>query len=145
MKNFARVWLITTGIGAAITMLAPSVVYVAAITIIGIPLALALMLAPLVFIVSLGSWVIGRRFMLGRIGYAIGAGAMVLALAIPPYFINAALEKRAASLVAQDRDTFSKGLRARVIAVRNDKPQRFGRGETACDLVGSCTEQTIAE
>ncbi|MFM9862398.1 MAG: hypothetical protein ACKVRO_02215 [Micropepsaceae bacterium] len=149
MKNFARVWLITTGIGAAITMLAPSLIYVAMITIIGIPLALALMLAPLVFIVSLGSWFIGRRLMLGRIGYAIGAGATLLALAIPPHFINAALEKRAALLVAQDSDTLSKGLRARVIAVRNDKPRRFGRGETACDgfcmraLMNGVTERIL--
>jgi uncharacterized membrane protein YccF (DUF307 family) len=60
MSNFVRVWLIATGIGAAITLLAPSVVIVAAITIIGLPLALALMLAPLAFILSFGSWLIGR-------------------------------------------------------------------------------------
>ncbi len=133
MSNFARVWLITTGIGAAVTLIAPSVVIAAAITIIGLPLALALMLAPLAFILSFGSWLIGRAIMLGRTGYAIGVGAMLLVLAVPPYIINAKLEGSVASLVAQDLDTLSKPLHAKVIAVRSDKPLRFSRGETACD------------
>lgn len=133
MERFARVWLIATGIGAVITLLAPSVVVVVAITIIGLPLALAMMLAPLVFIVSLGSWFIGRKLNLGRTGYALGAGATVLALAVPPAFINTRLEERAASLVAQDMDTLVKPVHAKVIAVRSDKPSRFGRDETACD------------
>lgn len=133
MNNFARVWLIATGIGAAITLFAPSVVIVAAITIIGLPLAFALMLAPLAFIVSFGSWLIGRAIMLGRTGYAIGFGAMLLVLAVPPYIINGKLEERVASLVAQDLDTLSTPLHAKVIAVRSDKPLRFSEGEMACD------------
>jgi len=131
--SFARVWLITTGIGAAITLLAPSVVIVAAITIIGLPIALALMLAPLVFIVSVGSWLVGRALKLGATGYALGAGASLLALAVPPAIINATLEERAAAMVAQDLDVLSKPLRASVIAVRNDKTQWAGRREAVCD------------
>ena len=133
MSNFARVWLITTGIGAAISLFAPSVVIVAAITIIGLPLAFALMLAPLAFIVSFGSWLIGRAIMLGRTGYAIGFGAMLLALAVPPYIINGKLEGSVAALVAQDLDTLSKPLHAKVIAVRSDRALPFSRDETACD------------
>jgi hypothetical protein len=133
MKNFARVWLITTGIGAAITLAMPSFVVVAAITIVGLPLAFALMLAPFAFIVSLGSWFIGRKLALGRTGYVLGLGAMVIALAVPPYFINAGLEQRAASLVAQDRDTLRKPLRAKVLAVRDGKAPHFYRDETRCD------------
>jgi hypothetical protein len=132
MNNLARVWLTATGIGAAITLLAPSVVVIAAITVIGIPIAIALLLAPLVFIVSLGAWFIGRALRLGYAGYAIGVGAVLLALAVPASLINASLEQRAASFTAEDRDALGKGLHAKVIAVRSDTA-RFGHDETACD------------
>lgn len=148
MRNPSTLWLTATGVGAAITLLAPSVVYIAAITIIGIPIAIALLLAPLVFIVSLGAWFIGRALKFGVAGYAIGAAIVLLGLAVPPSIINAGLEQRAAAFVADDRDTLGKPLRAKVIAVRSDTA-RFGRGVTACDgfcmraLMNGVAEQVL--
>ena len=100
MRLLASNWLVATGLAAAITLLAPSIVIVIAITFIGIPIAIALMLAPLVFIVSLGGWLAGRSLRLGRVGYALGAGATLLALAVPPLLINEGLAKRAAAFAA---------------------------------------------
>lgn len=133
MRLLASNWLVATGLAAAITLLVPSIVIVIAITFIGIPIAIALMLAPLVFIVSLGGWLAGRSLKLGRVGYFLGAGATLLVLAVPPLLINEGLERRATALAADDLDTLGKPLRADVIAVRSDRPTYHGRGQSACD------------
>lgn len=133
MRFIVANWLTATGIAAAITLLAPSVVIVIAITFIGIPIAIALMLAPLVFIVSLGGWFGRRSLGVGRTGYFLGAGATLLALAIPPALINPGLEKRAADFAAHDLDTLAKPLRAEVVAIRHDGPSFHRRDQSACD------------
>ena len=133
MRLTAKKWLIATGIAAAITMLMPSLVMVAAISIIGLPIALALYVAPLVFLFSLGTWLVGRRLNLGTAGYFIGAGVTLIALMLPPWFVNTRLEERAAALIAEDTDKVSKPLRAKIIAVRSDKPVSANRDEAACD------------
>jgi len=133
MRLLASNWLIVTGLAAAITLLAPSVVIVIAITFIGIPIAIALMLAPLVFMVSLGSWYLGRTLKMGRTGYVLGAGATLLVLAVPPLVINAGLHKRAADFMAQDLDQLGKPLHAQAIAVRSDRHSSNRRDLSACD------------
>jgi hypothetical protein len=133
MRLLASNWLVATGLAAAITLLAPSIVIVIAITFIGIPIAIALMLAPLVFMVSLGGWFGGRSLALGRTGYVLGAGATLLVLAIPPALINPGLETRAAAFAAHDLDALAKPLRAEVIAILHDQPLVHRRDQSACD------------
>ncbi|MBU6157103.1 MAG: hypothetical protein KJS87_09235 [Alphaproteobacteria bacterium] len=125
-------WLLVTGLAAALTLLAPSIVILVAITVIGIPLAIALALAPLVFIVSLGGALAHRWLKVGAMGYVIGAGATLLLLSVPAHFINADLSRRMSELVADDRDTFSPPLKAGTIAIRQDLEGWFERGETRC-------------
>lgn len=136
MFGFAKLllanWLLFTGLAAAITVFAPTFVIVVAITIIGIPLAVALAFAPLVFMVSLGSVLLHRVLNVGAMGYVIGAGATLLLLSLPPYFINASLSARMAQLVAEDRDTLSPPLKAGTIAIRQDREGWFQRDETRC-------------
>jgi hypothetical protein len=125
-------WLVFTGLAAAVTLLAPTLVILVAITVIGIPIAIALAFAPLVFMVSLGSVLLHRVLNVGAMGYVIGAGATLLLLSVPPYFINADLSHRASQLVADDRDTFSPPLKAGTIAIRQDREGWFQRDETRC-------------
>src|SRR5690349_7465321 len=98
----ANGWLILTGIGAAITLIAPEILITAGISIVGIPLAIALLFAPLVFLVSLGSVVLGKYLHGGTIGYLAGAGLTLVALAIPADLINRGLDQRAEAFVADD-------------------------------------------
>lgn len=131
-KRLVANWLLFTGLAAAVTLLAPTLVILVAITVIGIPIAIALAFAPLVFMVSLGSALLHRVLNVGAMGYVIGAGATLLLLSVPPYFINADLSHRASQLVADDRDTFSPPLKAGTIAIRQDREGWFQRDETRC-------------
>jgi len=134
--NFAKLlvanWLLLTGLAAAVTVLAPTIVILVAITVIGLPLAIALAFAPLVFIVSLGSVLLHRVLKVGAMGYVIGAGATLLLLSVPPHFINADLRHRVSQLVAEDRDTLSLPLKAGTMAIRQDREGWFQRDETRC-------------
>lgn len=126
-------WLIATGIGAAITTFAPALVTVAAISIVGLPLAIALLFAPLAFCVSLGGWVAHRIFNMGSAGFLLGAALTLAGLAVPAYLINTTLDARVAALVQDDRDAIVTPLHARVIAVRSFKHEWFNKDETRCN------------
>jgi hypothetical protein len=136
MFDFAKLllanWLLITGLAAALTVLAPTIVIVVAITVIGLPLAIALAFSPLVFMVSLGSVLLHRVLNVGAMGYVIGAGATLLLLSVPPHFINANFSERVSQLVADDRDTFSPPLKAGTIAIRQEREGWFQRDETRC-------------
>ena len=133
MRVTLWIWLVATGVGAAITVFAPVLVTVAAISIIGLPIAIALLFAPLVFSVSLGGWAISRSFNMGAGGFVLGAVLTLAGLAVPAYVINATLDVRVADLIHDDHDAIVKPLPARVIAVRNDKRPWFNKDETKCD------------
>ncbi len=134
--NFAKLlvanWLLFTGLAAALTLLAPTIVVLVAITVIGLPLAIALAFSPLVFMVSLGSALAHRWLKVGAMGYVIGAGATLLLLSVPPHFINADLSYRVSQLVAEDRETLSLPLKAGTMAIRQDREGWFQRDETRC-------------
>ncbi len=55
-----KFWLILLGVSAAISMFATSIISVALITVIGIPIAMFLMAAPFLFFVVLGTWFLRR-------------------------------------------------------------------------------------
>lgn|GEM_PF-2880022 len=125
-------WLLISGLAAALTVFAPTIVILVAITVVGLPLAIALAFAPLVFMVSLGSVLLHRVLNVGAMGYVIGAGATLLLLSVPTHFINADLSHRMSELVADDRNTFSPPLKAGTIAIRQDREGWFQRDETRC-------------
>ncbi|QKV17358.1 hypothetical protein [Oricola thermophila] len=112
--------LIILGLSAAITLLAPSIVSVAMITIIGIPLGIYLALAPTLFLVALGAWIFGRLFGGGFLVRAGGAIVALALLAVPPLLANARLDAAARQLAMDDHDDLAR-TEARVIAFR------FGR------------------
>jgi hypothetical protein len=126
-------WLLATGIAAAIALLAPTFVIVCAITIIGLPVALALAFAPLVFLISFGSWFMHRKLKVGAMGYVIGAGATALLLTVPPHFVNAEMRARAAAFVAGDQGDMTSPPRVAVLAIRRDSGGWFSNSEAPCD------------
>jgi hypothetical protein len=125
--------LIALGIAAAITMLAPAFATVAAITIIGLPIALFLMAAPLLFMLALGTLLIGRKLDASRPAYIAGFAAAAIILAIPPTIANRALEKDARALVADDRDDGTKPAPGGVFGLRYASMPHFDEKAVFCD------------
>lgn len=125
-------WLAVLGIAAAITLLAPSTISIAMITIIGIPIGLFLLAAPFLFLLVLLAGLISGRIgggWMGRIAGTVGALAI---LAVPPFFANRVLDQRAKVLVAQDIDEGGKP-QGKIIGVRSDRFRGKGKGILNCD------------
>lgn len=122
------------GLTTAVTLLMPSLALVAAITIIGIPIALFMAAAPGLFLFALMVLAI-RRPMIGHwyATYAAGCAALFI-LGVIPQIFNDRLDRQVAELVAGDHAEFQGPLRTKVLAVRSD--QQFGgdgRNGPACD------------
>ncbi|WP_313192330.1 hypothetical protein [Shinella zoogloeoides] len=116
--RIGMIWLWFVGTSAAITMAAPTTVSVAAISIIGIPIAFFLAIAPLLFLVSLGAWIASRWLGGSMYGLATGVAVTLALLAIPPFLVNRSLETRVRSYVASDHDDGTKPVGG-TIAVRS--------------------------
>jgi hypothetical protein len=125
--------LIVLGVGAAITVLMPSIATIAAITIIGLPIAIYLMLAPLLFLLALGTFVIGRKLGGSMFAYVAGIAASVFILALPPFFANRALENEAQLLIAGDLDDATKPSSGIVVGLRYADAQHFPKDALSCD------------
>jgi hypothetical protein len=91
----------------------------AAISIIGIPIAIFLAASPFLFIVALGTRIISRWLGSSVLAVIAGAAAMLALLAIPPFLVNRSLESRAKSFVAEDHDDGTRPA-GEVIAIRGD-------------------------
>ena len=132
--------LIFLGISAAITMIATSMISVAMISIIGIPIGIFLMVAPFLFLLVFGTWFL-RRWM-GEDWMGTGSALVVTLalLAVPPYFANGKLDDVAKAQVARDLDegTMPKG---KTIAVRYDRYWGKSKGVVNCD--GFCQRALI--
>lgn len=135
-----RFWLIFLGVSAAITMLAPSTISVAMITIIGIPIGIYLMAAPFLFLVVAGTFLVSRYLGGGWVTIILGVAITLALLAIPPYFANIKLENQARSLITQDRDDGTKPA-AKIVAVRSDR--FWGKGKDTLNCDGFCQRALI--
>jgi hypothetical protein len=120
-------------LAAAITLLAPEIVVIAAISIIGIPIAVVMGLAPALAL-FLGLIMVIRRLLPGN-RYATFAGVLGAAgvMLVVPIIFNEKLERRIEDYIKDDRSTFSGPLRARTLAVRSNSLMTLNRDEIACD------------
>ncbi|MGL4489870.1 MAG: hypothetical protein ACRCU5_10555 [Rhizobiaceae bacterium] len=132
--------LIIFGISAAITMGAPSTVSVAAITFIGIPIAIYLAVAPFLFLVTLGTWLVSKFFGRSSVGILLSFAATLVALAIPPYLANMRLDGISKAQVAADLDLGTKP-KAKTIAVRSTR--FWGRSKDVAYCDGFCQRALI--
>jgi hypothetical protein len=133
-------WLIFLGLSAFVTLAASSIISVFMITIIGIPIALYLLVAPFLFLVVAGTYLISRFLGASWSANFVGLVTTLALLAIPPYLGNRELDNNARSLVAQDRDDGTKPT-ARVIAVRVDQYWSKNKDTNNCD--GFCQRALI--
>lgn len=108
------------GVGALIALLAPGIGTIAAITIIGLPLAIIFWALPALFLVALIGFGVSRVLPLrNKVAVAVlSLAASLLLLAIPPSIVNIGIENEASTLVAGDRDELAPPLEVRAIAFR---------------------------
>jgi hypothetical protein len=120
------------GIVSALSLLFPQAAVIAFVSIIGLPLGVALMLAPGVFLVLLVARLLfGRLGLEGRRGAFMALAGALVCLAIPAGISNALLQRRAAEVRSGDLDRLTRPLVADTIAVR--RKLRVGRDENPCD------------
>lgn len=115
-------------------MLMPSLIFVLMITIIGIPIALYLMAAPLLFLLAVGTRFGGRRLGGGLAAHLAAFAATLALLAAPPLFVNPKLERTARALVAGDHDDGTKPA-LDTIALRQQRLYSIGKDDLACTEV----------
>ena len=138
MRYFGRLsfrgWLIFLGISALLALLLPELAIVAAISIIGIPIALFLAMAPGLFIIFFFPHLISKFLGGGWISVGVGLVVTLGVLAIVPYIANMPLEKRAIELVATDHDSLTPPIAVGILGVRSTNGlMGFGRDTTPCD------------
>lgn len=134
LKPGTDAFLAALGVLAAFCLVATPLAVLAMISIIGLPLALLMALVPPVFVVLLVARLIAIP--LETTGVMSRLACLVLALAvlaIPPFVINAGLDRRAADLVAADIPTPPGRLDGATIALRLASHGGFLREETRCD------------
>ena len=133
-KLTLRRLVLVLGVASTVTLLGPSIVIVAMISIVGIPLGLALMVAPTLFLIALGASV-GRRYA-GRetLGPALaGAGIALMMLAGGAAYFNGRLERTVAELRAGDHDDLRRPLRAKTLALVRRGALGRSKGTSDCD------------
>ncbi|MEM8647061.1 MAG: hypothetical protein AAGF86_12025, partial [Pseudomonadota bacterium] len=129
------------GVVSLISLAAPELGILPAITIIGIPLAFAYWFTPAFFTVALLAYIIYRFLRLkGMVGGAVSLIFAGVLLAIPPYLLNMPIQSKAASLASGDADTLQLPLKADVLA--NRERFRFRRDGNRCD--GFCLHALLS-
>ncbi len=136
--------LICLGVLAIISAGAPSLGMLAAITVIGLPIAVLYWAFPALFLVYLIAYCIYH--LLPVRGVIAGGVALVITLillGIPPLLLNGSMENLARSYVANDKDMANAPLNVETIAVRQNL--RFFRQRddyTLCD--GFCLHALLS-
>ncbi len=122
------------GAATLVVLLFPSIVVVAMISIVGIPLGLAMAAAPTFFLLALGATA-GRK-LAKRETLApalVGATAMLALLAAGASGFNTMLHRTADALTAGDHDDLARPLRAKTLAIVRRRPHGWPKGATRCD------------
>ncbi len=119
------------GVLSLVVLAVPGFGALVALTLIGLPLAVAYWATPAVFMLCLIAYVINRILPLaGKTGAALSLVAAAATLAVPPYLLNGPVHRNAASLAAGDLDALQLPITARSIASRQNF--RFGKEVTQC-------------
>lgn len=152
-SKWLRRWTLRFGIAAFVTLALPALTVIALISIIGIPLGLAMMATPLLFVVVGLANIVQR--LVGRDGpHAVIAslGLAVAALAGVAGYCNALLDRRGDELLSGDVDTLEKPLRADAIGLAGLDHVVWSKGQTRCDelcqrllLSGAATRVLVPE
>lgn len=132
--RWLRRWTIRLGVVAAIVLVAPALTVVAMISVVGIPLALAMMAAPTLFCVVALAYALQKLH--GRDGPAAVAASMAGALVLMAGlagFANSRLDRSAEEYLEGDLDTLERPLRAKSIGLVDLDALRWSKGETRCD------------
>lgn len=120
------------GVLSLVALAVPWLGTLAAITFVGLPLALAYWAMPAVFLVCLIAYLINRVLPVpGKAGALVSLAAATAVLAIPPYLLNGPIHRKAASFAAGDLDALQLPIGARSIASRENF--RFAKETTQCD------------
>ena len=126
----------TLGGATLVVLLFPSIVAVAMISIIGIPLGIALAAAPTFFLLALGATAGRKLAKRETLAPALaGAVAMLVLLAAGASGFNAILHRTADTLTAGDRDELARPLRAKTLAIVRPQPHRWPKGTSRCDTI----------
>ncbi|MEZ5812389.1 MAG: hypothetical protein R3D45_13335 [Rhizobiaceae bacterium] len=143
MPIWLKVMFGVAGGGALIALVLPEIGTVAAITIIGLPLAIVYWALPALFLVALIAFGISRVLPLrnGAALIAVSLAASLLLLAVPPSIINIGIDNEAAAIVAGDRSKLALPLRARAIAFR--QPAARARLREADEGYSTCNQFCI--
>ena len=136
-----EIFLIVLGVVSLLSLGAPELGILPAITVIGLPLAFVYWFSPAVFTVVLIAYVIFRFLPLpGMVGGAVSlifAGAL---LAVPPYLLNMPIHSKAASFAQGDLAQLKRPLKTDVLASR--EKFRFRKAQTRCD--GFCLHALLS-
>jgi hypothetical protein len=132
--RWLRRWTIRLGVVAAIVLAAPALTVVAMISVVGIPLALAMMAVPTLFCIVALAYALqklhGRE---GPVAVAASIAGALLLLAGMAGFANSRLDRSAEEYLEGDLDTLEKPLRARSIGLVDLDGFGWSKGETRCD------------
>lgn len=105
-------------VASFVTLAMPMLLLLLAITIVGIPVALALMAAPTLLMFVLLARLLHTALGSDRTALIFAAIGALVAMAIPPFVINQRIERDVATLVAGDHDHVARPFAARTLAVR---------------------------
>lgn len=124
------------GVATLVVLLFPWIVVVAMISVVGIPLGIALAASPTFFLLALGATAgrnLAKRETLAPA--LVGAAAMLALLAAGASGFNAMLHRTADALTAGDHDDLTRPLRAKTLAIVGRHPHRWPKGATRCDAI----------
>lgn len=123
--------LLALGVLSLVVFAFPELGVIAAITVIGLPLALAYWVTPAVFVFALTAYLLHRPLRLsGKTGVVVSSLVAAVVLAMPSYLLNGPIHREAASWAAGDLDKLRLPITARSIASR--ERFKFPKGTTPC-------------
>ncbi len=129
---FSNLWLLILAILSALVIIGPELGMIAAISVIGIPLAIAYWAIPALFMVLLIIRILYLFLPLqGAAALLLAIAACAVLLAVPPFLINGKIKSSAYAYVAQDHNELMLPITAKSIAVR--RALRFDKATTRCD------------
>jgi hypothetical protein len=124
--------LITLSVLSAICLTMPSLTFVLMITMIGIPIAIAILLSPPILIFYAPAY-FGANFIGGWKGAFVGTALCSVLFAIPPAVVNWSQISLAYQLIKEDRDHLVRPVKPKVIAVRSQRNPTRGQTDELCD------------